>query len=85
MIRRGPRSALRDFLESEASGGILLIGAALLALIAANLPATRETYAHFVHAETGPVLSPKLGAMTVHLWVNDALMALFFLLVGLEI
>jgi NhaA family Na+:H+ antiporter len=85
MIRRGPRSALRDFLESEASGGILLIGAAVLALIAANLPATREAYAHFVHAETGPVLSPKLGVMTVHLWVNDALMALFFLLVGLEI
>lgn len=85
MIRRGPRSALRDFLESEASGGILLIGAAVLALIAANLPATREVYAHFVHAEAGPVLSPKLGPMTVHLWVNDALMALFFLLVGLEI
>jgi NhaA family Na+:H+ antiporter len=85
MIRRGPRSALRDFLESEASGGILLIGAAVLALIAANLPATREAYAHFVHAETGPVLSPELGAMTIHLWVNDALMALFFLLVGLEI
>jgi NhaA family Na+:H+ antiporter len=85
MTRRGPRSALRDFLESEASGGILLIGAAVLALIAANLPATREAYGHFVHAETGRVLNPKLGAMTVHLWVNDALMALFFLLVGLEI
>jgi NhaA family Na+:H+ antiporter len=85
MPRLGPRSALRDFLESEASGGILLIGAAILALIAANLPATGDAYAHFVHAETGPVLSPKLGAMTVHLWVNDALMALFFLLVGLEI
>jgi NhaA family Na+:H+ antiporter len=85
MIRRGPRSALRDFLESEASGGILLIAAAVLALIAANLPATRDAYTHFVHARIGPVLSPKLGPMTVHLWVNDALMALFFLLVGLEI
>jgi NhaA family Na+:H+ antiporter len=76
---------LRGFLESEASGGILLIAAALLALLAANLPDMRDAYAHFVHARTGPVLSPKLGPMTVHLWVNDALMALFFLLVGLEI
>jgi NhaA family Na+:H+ antiporter len=85
MIRRGPRSALRGFLESEVSGGVLLIGAAMLALIAANLPATRDAYAHFVHAAVGPVLSPRLGPMTVHLWVNDGLMALFFLLVGLEI
>jgi len=85
MARPVPPSALRDFLQSQASGGILLIAAASLALIAANLPATHELYAHFVHAETGPVLSPKLGAMTIHLWVNDGLMALFFFLVGLEI
>lgn len=78
-------SALRRFLASEAAGGILLIGAAILALLAANLPATAEAYEHFVHAETGPVLTPKLGVMTVHLWVNDGLMAIFFLLVGLEI
>jgi len=85
MARLGPRSALRAFLENEASGGLLLIGAAVLAMVAANLPATRDLYAHFVHAETGPLLTPKLGVMTVHLWVNDGLMALFFLLVGLEI
>jgi NhaA family Na+:H+ antiporter len=85
MARNGPRSALRDFIESEAFGGIALIAAALLALVAANLPATHTLYEHFIHAEVGPVLSPKLGIMTVHLWVNDGLMALFFLLVGLEI
>ena len=80
-----PLSALRDFLHSEASGGVVLIAAAALAMLAANLPATADLYHDFVHAETGPVLAPALGPMTVHLWINDALMALFFLLVGLEI
>jgi NhaA family Na+:H+ antiporter len=84
MIRR-PLSALRDFLASEAAGGVVLIAAAALALLAANLPATAGAYDALLHARTGPVLSPALGPMTVHLWINDALMALFFLLVGAEI
>jgi Na+:H+ antiporter, NhaA family len=79
-----PRSALREFLQTEAAGGIILMAAAALAMIVANSPLA-ETYFHFIHAETGPVLSPKLGPMTVHLWINDLLMAVFFLLVGLEI
>jgi NhaA family Na+:H+ antiporter len=77
-------SALRRFLDSEAAGGILLIGAAALALIVANSPLA-ELCRHVIHAETGPVLTPGIGPMTVHLWINDALMAVFFLLVGLEI
>ncbi|WP_144037095.1 Na+/H+ antiporter NhaA [Sphingomonas sp. TZW2008] len=83
MTRR--RSALRAFLANEAAGGVVLIVAAILAMIVANLPVTAEGYAHALHAEIGPVLAPQLGAMTVHLWINDGLMALFFLLVGLEI
>ena len=79
-----PRSALRDFLTSESAGGMLLIFAAIMAMIVANSPLA-ETYHHLVHAVTGPVLSDKLGPMTVHLWINDGLMAIFFLLVGLEI
>ena len=82
--RAGTNSALRKFLQSEAAGGILLMGAAALAMIVANSPLS-ETYHHLIHAETGPVLTPKLGPMTVHLWINDGLMAIFFLLVGLEI
>lgn len=78
------RSALREFLDSEAVGGILLIAAAVLAMIIANT-ALAESYFHFVHAVIGPELTPKLGSMTVHLWINDGLMAVFFLLVGLEI
>jgi Na+:H+ antiporter, NhaA family len=83
-VVRRPRSAMRAFLRSESAGGILLMAAAALALLIAN---TRDaaTYFHALHLETGPVLTPKLGPMTVHLWINDGLMAVFFLLVGLEI
>ncbi|WCM26702.1 Na+/H+ antiporter NhaA [Sphingomonas sp. QA11] len=82
--RRGYASALRAFLANEALGGILLIAAAALAMVAANSPFAQD-YFHLLHVETGPVLAPAIGPMTVHLWINDALMAVFFLLVGLEI
>lgn len=78
------QSAIQRFMSSEAAGGILLMLAALCALIIANSPLA-STYQHFLHFEIGPVLSDKLGPMTTHLWVNDGLMAIFFLLVGLEI
>ncbi|WP_375285442.1 Na+/H+ antiporter NhaA [Sphingomonas sp.] len=84
-VIRKPLSALRDFLASEATGGVVLLIAAVLAMVVANLPATAELYQHVLHLKTGPVLAPDLGPMTVHLWINDGLMALFFLLVGLEI
>ena len=81
---RRARSALRTFLHQEAAGGIVLIAAAVLAMIAANSDAA-EGYFGLLHLETGPVLVEQLGPMTVHLWINDGLMAIFFLLVGLEI
>jgi Na+:H+ antiporter, NhaA family len=77
-------SALREFLESEAGGGMLLMVAAAVALIVANSPLA-EDYRHLLHLATGPVLSPRHGPMTLHLWINDGLMAVFFLFVGLEI
>lgn len=78
------RSALREFLRSEAAGGIILMIAAALAMIVANSPLA-GSYFHFLHFETGPELTPKLGPMSFHLWINDGLMAIFFLFVGLEI
>ncbi|MEG8042525.1 Na+/H+ antiporter NhaA [Sphingomonas sp. LR59] len=72
------------FLRSEAAGGPLLMGAAALAMIAANLPGT-HAYHDVLHMAVGPTLSDRLGPMTPHRWINDGLMALFFLLVGLEL
>ncbi len=60
------------------------MASAALAMIFAN-SALSDGYFHFIHVVTGPELTPKLGPMTVHLWINDGLMAIFFLLVGLEI
>ncbi|MEH3158911.1 MAG: Na+/H+ antiporter NhaA [Sphingomonas taxi] len=82
---RGAADALRHFLHSEAAGGVVLIAAAAIAMVAANWPATAAGYAALLHLHTGPTLNPALGPMSVHLWINDGLMALFFLLVGLEI
>lgn len=71
-----PFSALCDFLHTEAAGGIVLMLSAAAAMAVANSPLA-EAYLHLLHARAGP--------MSVHHWVNDAAMALFFLLVGLEI
>jgi Na+:H+ antiporter, NhaA family len=79
-----PASALRAFLDSEAAGGLILIAVATLAIIAANSPWSNH-YFQLLHAQTGPVLVPQIGPMTIHRWINDGLMAIFFLLVGLEI
>lgn len=69
-------SAIRRFLRQEAAGGILLVAAAALAMLVAN-SSLGHAYAEILHRPLGP--------MSVLHWINDGLMALFFLLVGLEI
>jgi NhaA family Na+:H+ antiporter len=72
---------LHRFFSSEASGGIILIIAAA-AMVLANLGATRDLY----HAFLETPVELKVGALEINknmlLWINDALMAVFFLLVG---
>ncbi len=71
-----PRSALRAFLDSEASGGLILMGAAALALVIANSPLAPAYFG---------ALKAYVGPLSLGHWINDGLMAVFFLLVGLEI
>ena len=73
--RRAP-SAFQRFIESEASGGLVLMASATLGMAIANSPLA-DDYAHILHW--------KIGGLYVLHWINDGLMALFFLLVGLEI
>jgi NhaA family Na+:H+ antiporter len=76
MVLTRPISAIRHFLNTEAAGGYVLMGAAAAAMLVANSPLS-AAYAHALHIEFG-------GLSLLH-WINDGLMALFFLLVGLEI
>lgn len=73
---RKPRSLLREFMAGEAAGGIVLMAAAAAALIVANSPAAPWYFG---------ALKSYVGPLSLSHWINDALMAVFFLLVGLEI
>ncbi|MGH6760189.1 MAG: Na+/H+ antiporter NhaA [Phyllobacterium sp.] len=79
-IQKAPRrrlyTTLRSFMASEASGGIVLMVSAALAIIVANSAAS-SAYFGF--------LKSYVGGLSILHWINDALMVVFFLLVGLEI
>ena len=69
--------------HQERNAGLLLIAAAVAALIAAN-SGFSAIYGDFLHFRIEPVM-PRLGRMDLHQWIADGLMAIFFLLVGLEV
>ena len=68
--------AFKDFLANEQAGSFILITCTVLSLIIANT-AAGESYVGFWHSYLGP--------LTIEYWVNDLLMAIFFLLIGLEL
>ena len=83
-VIQASRRRFHQFLENDASGGILLIVHTIIALLWAN-SAFHYSYEHLWHTE----IALKIGSFEVgmHLlhWVNDGLMAIFFFVVGLEI
>lgn len=74
----------KTFLKSGSAGGVILLCCVIIALIIANSP-FGDTFESFLHTELG------FNTEAVHLryslrsWINDGLMAIFFLMVGLEI
>lgn len=65
-----------DFFESQKAAGLLLIGCTLISLAFANSTLGAD-YLYFWHLD--------LGGHPIEFWINDALMAVFFLLIGLEL
>ena len=76
--------ALKDFLQQESAGGIVLIVAAALALLIANTPLAPAYF-----DALGTKLTLAYGSFAIDkallLWINDGLMAIFFFLIGLEV
>jgi NhaA family Na+:H+ antiporter len=82
----GPRRIrpLIDFLHAEASAGVLLVIAALVALVWANSPWWRS-YFDLWGTEVGVSIGSHDLTLTVRDWINDLAMVLFFFVAGLEI
>ncbi len=84
MLKRINLDTFRKYVNANSVGGIILMGCVLLSLVIANIPAGRsfEQWLNtYVGWETGTI---GLRFSILH-WINDGLMAVFFLLVGLEI
>jgi NhaA family Na+:H+ antiporter len=79
-----PVQTIKDFLQQESTGGLLIISAAILAMGIENSP-LKFLYDALLETPLGI----QFGALIIHkpllLWINDGLMAIFFFLIGLEI
>jgi NhaA family Na+:H+ antiporter len=65
-----------DFFESEKAGGFILIICTIVSLLVAN-SVWSESYMHLWHSQ--------IGNQSIEYWINDGLMTIFFLLIGLEL
>jgi Na+:H+ antiporter, NhaA family len=73
-----------EFVRRQTTSGMLLMAAAIMALVIANSPLA-EAYQHLLHISVGIHAGSWTLEQSLHHWVNDGLMALFFFVVGLEL
>jgi NhaA family Na+:H+ antiporter len=73
-----------EFIHRQTTSGLLLMGAAVIALFLAN-SVYADIYQHFIHTPVSVNIGSWGLNMSLHHWVNDGLMALFFFVVGLEL
>lgn len=81
---RKTTDGISTFLKMESAGGLLLMAAAVLALIFSNSP-LRQAYDDLLKIPVEVRFGSLIVAKPLLLWINDGLMAIFFLLVGLEV
>jgi Na+:H+ antiporter, NhaA family len=83
-LRQVPLTIFQRFFRTETLGGLVLLGFGLAALAIANSPLA-DTYNHLWEMPLTVGIAPHELSLSLHEWINDGLMAVFFLLVGLEI
>ena len=88
MSSENPKSGVRGYFEwfvhSEVTGSILLLACTVLALVWANSP-WADSYFEILHTYVGMSWGDAYFKLSLHHWINDGLMVVFFFVVGLEI
>ena len=75
---------LEEFIHRQTTSGILLMICAVIALAVANSP-LHDNYEHLLHTQISIGAGDQQFSLSVHHWINEALMALFFMVMGLEL
>ena len=83
-LKQVPLTIFQRFFRTETLGGLVLLGFGLAALAIANSPLA-GAYNHIWEIPLTLGIAPHELSLSLHEWINDGLMAVFFLLVGLEI
>jgi NhaA family Na+:H+ antiporter len=75
---------LEEFIHRQTTSGVLLMICAVIALVIANGP-LHESYEHLLHTPISIGFAEHTFSLSIHHWINEALMALFFMVMGLEL